>query len=100
VARLKHGFESPWATKLFLLAFFAPSLRTLWVAVYSSIPRIGVFLYMIDQVSKSLRPVTVLAGIGNRGQKVIETVYPRLIAGTENAPAGTAAGRAQTFAQP
>ena len=63
---------------------------TLWVAMYSSIASIGVFLYMIDHISRSLRPVIVLAAIGNVGQKVIETVYPRRVAGTQEVPAGSA----------
>jgi uncharacterized membrane protein len=59
------------------------------VAMYSSIVSIGVFLYLIDHLSKSMRPVIVLTGIGNLGQKVIETVYPRLVVGTQDAPAGS-----------
>ena len=60
------------------------------VAMYSSIASIGVFLYMIDHISKSLRPVIVLTAIGNHGQEVIENFYPRLVAGTEDVPAGAA----------
>jgi uncharacterized membrane protein len=63
---------------------------SLWVAVYGSVASIGVFLYMIDKVGKSLRPVSILTGIGNEGQKVIEEVYPRLVAGTEDTPTNVA----------
>jgi uncharacterized membrane protein len=59
---------------------------SLWAGVYSSIASIGVFLYMIDHVGKSLRPVAVLTRIGNEGQAVIEDVYPRLIEGTQVTP--------------
>ena len=54
---------------------------SVWLGVYSSVACIGVFLYMIDQVGKGLRPVSVLTGIGTRGQAVIEAVYPQPVAG-------------------
>jgi uncharacterized membrane protein len=63
---------------------------SLWVAVYGSVACIGVFLYMIDKVGKSLRPVAILTAIGNEGQKVIEQVYPRRIAGTQDTPTNVA----------
>jgi uncharacterized membrane protein len=56
------------------------------LAVYSSVASIGIFLYMIDRVGKSLRPVAILTGIGKVGQDVIEHVYPRRLDATENAP--------------
>ncbi len=49
---------------------------SVWVAGYSSVASIGVFLYMIDKVGKSLRPVTILTMIGRQGHDVIEDVYP------------------------
>ena len=51
---------------------------SVWLAVYSCVACIGVFLYMIDHVGKGLRPVSVLARIGTQGQAVIQAVYPRL----------------------
>jgi len=63
---------------------------SLWVAVYSSVGCIGVFLYLIDRVGKSLRPVSVLTGVGSAGQVVIEVVYPRSVAGTEDTPTNVA----------
>jgi len=63
---------------------------SLWVAVYSSVACIGVFLYLIDRIGKSLRPVTVLTRVGSAGQEVIEDVYPRLVAGTEDTPTNIA----------
>lgn len=50
---------------------------SMWLAVYSSIASIAVFLYMIDHVGKALRPVSILSGIGSKGQMVIEDVYPQ-----------------------
>lgn len=63
---------------------------SLWVAVYSSVGCIGVFLYLIDRIGKSLRPVTVLTRVGSAGQEVIEDVYPRPLAGTRDTPTNVA----------
>jgi len=63
---------------------------SLWVAVYSSVICIGLFVYMIDHTGKSLRPVSVLTLVGNQGQKVIREVYPRPVAGTEDTPTNVA----------
>jgi uncharacterized membrane protein len=57
---------------------------SLWVAVYSNVFCIGLFIYMIDRVGKSLRPVSVLTLVGSAGQEVIREVYPRPVAGTED----------------
>ena len=56
---------------------------SLWVAVYSSVACIAVFLYMIDHVGKGLRPVSILTALGNAGQKVLEAVYPLPLVGTD-----------------
>ena len=40
---------------------------SLWVAVYGSVACIGLFIYMIDHVGKSLRPVSVLTRRRQRG---------------------------------
>ena len=50
---------------------------SMWLAVYSSVLSIAVFLYMIDHVGKALRPVIVLSTIGRMGQAVVEDVYPQ-----------------------
>ena len=57
------------------------------LATYLSVASIGVFLYMIDRVGKSLRPVSILTSIGKVGHDVIEHVYPHPVA----AVAGTSA---------
>jgi len=59
---------------------------SLWLGVYSSLACIGVFLYMIDHVGKSLRPVSVLTRVGSAGQAVIQDVYPRPVEGTQDTP--------------
>lgn len=63
---------------------------SVWVAVYSSLLSIGVFLYMIDHVGKSLRPVSILTRIGSTGQAVIHSVYPRPFAGEVDAATNVA----------
>jgi len=52
--------------------------------MYSSMACIGIFLYMIDHVGKSLRPISLMNLIGNHGQKVILDVYPHPFTETEN----------------
>jgi uncharacterized membrane protein len=64
-----------------------------WVAVYSSVISIGVFLYMIDHVGKSLRPVSVLTSAGSSGLKVIQDVYPQPFAGVWDTPTNVALAR-------
>jgi uncharacterized membrane protein len=49
---------------------------SLYIAVYSCLASIGIFLYMIDHVGKSLRPISLLNLIGTRGQEVLMDVYP------------------------
>jgi uncharacterized membrane protein len=67
---------------------------SVWLAVYSSVACIGVFLYMIDHVGKGLRPVSVLTTVGTRGQEVVKAVYPRLVAGTVDARTNVPLARA------
>jgi len=62
-----------------------------WIAIFSSVAAIAVFLYMLDRVGKSLRPVIVLTMVGNAGRKVIEEVYPHLLDGADQAVAEAAA---------
>jgi uncharacterized membrane protein len=56
------------------------------LAMYTSVASIGVFLYMIDTVGKSLRPVSILTSIGRVGQDVIDDVYPHGVSATGNVP--------------
>src|SRR5438552_8906527 len=51
-------------------------LATAMVVVLTIIS-ICVFLFVVENVSKQLRPVTVMADIGSEGLEVIRTVYPR-----------------------
>ena len=51
-------------------------LATAMVIVLTIIS-ICVFLFVVENVSKQLRPVTVMADIASEGLEVIRTVYPR-----------------------
>jgi uncharacterized membrane protein len=57
---------------------------SLVIAIFSSLACIAVFLYMIDNVGKSLRPISLLNLVGNRGQKVIMDEYPHHFSATED----------------
>jgi uncharacterized membrane protein len=50
---------------------------TAYLAAYSSLACLGLFLYMIDHVGKALRPSGALWSVARLGRSVIETVYPR-----------------------
>jgi uncharacterized membrane protein len=69
---------------------------SLWIAVYSSLACIGIFLYMIDNVGKSLRPISLLNLIGSKGQQVIMDVYPQPLSETNDIAARTLEVKEQT----
>jgi len=49
---------------------------TAHLAAYSCLASLGVFLYLIDHVGKSLRPSGALWAVARLGRRVIESVYP------------------------
>jgi uncharacterized membrane protein len=53
---------------------------TAYLAAYGCLASLGVFLYLIDHVGKSLRPSGALWAVAWLGRKVIENVYPRRLA--------------------
>jgi uncharacterized membrane protein len=59
---------------------------TAYLAAYSCLASLGVFLYMIDHVGKSLRPSGALWVVGWVGRKVIASVYPLRLAETQEPP--------------
>jgi len=63
---------------------------SVWVAVYSCVVCIVLFVYMIDNVGKSLRPISFLTRIGGVGQAVINEVYPHAITETADVPTNVA----------
>jgi uncharacterized membrane protein len=71
-------------------------LLTVHVAAYSCLASLGVFLYLIDHVGKSLRPSGALATVASWGRQVIRSVYPmRLgdLANTGQPPAAAFKGQ-------
>jgi uncharacterized membrane protein len=50
---------------------------TAYLAAYSSLACLGVFLFLLDHVGKALRPSGALWTVARLGRKVIEAVYPR-----------------------
>jgi uncharacterized membrane protein len=50
---------------------------TTQVAAYGFMVSLGVFLYLIDQVGKSLRPSGALGAVARIGLQVLEDVFPR-----------------------
>jgi len=45
------------------------------------------FLYLIDYAARMLRPVSIVARVGEQGLAVIESVYPHVVTGPDN-PSG------------
>jgi uncharacterized membrane protein len=66
-------------------------LLTIYLAGYGSLASLGVFLYLIDHVGKSLRPSGALWAVASAGRKVIASVYPRQLGERPNAAQAPAA---------
>ncbi len=47
-----------------------------WIAVFLGLVSILVFLYLIDYAARFLRPVSIVAKVGEFGVAVIQSVYP------------------------
>ena len=58
----------------------AVPLLTAYLAAYSCLASLGVFLYLIDHVGKALRPSGALWAAASLGRDVIESVYPSCLA--------------------
>jgi uncharacterized membrane protein len=59
---------------------------TAHIAAYSCLASLAVFLYLIDHVGKALRPSGALWAVAWQGREVIESVYPRGVAGSQGPP--------------
>jgi uncharacterized membrane protein len=55
-------------------------LLTTHLAAYSCLASLGVFLYLIDHVGRSLRPSGALWAVASLGREVLDSVYPRHLA--------------------
>ena len=69
----------------------AVPLPTAHVAAYASLVNLGVFFYLIDHLGRALRPSGALRAVAWLGFSVIESVYPRPLAGSREKPAPEAA---------
>jgi uncharacterized membrane protein len=58
----------------------AVPLLTAHAAAYGCLASLGVFLFLIDHVGKSLRPSGALRAVAWLGREVIRSVYPRRLA--------------------
>ena len=68
---------------------------TAHLSAYLCLLSVGVFLFLIDHVGKTLRPSGALQAVARRGHAEIQSVYPRRLSGQqeaghrpENAPGG------------
>jgi uncharacterized membrane protein len=61
-------------------------LVTSYLAAYGFIINLGLFLYLIDFIGKSLRPSSALRKVARFGREVIRSVYPRLLDEKDSAP--------------
>jgi uncharacterized membrane protein len=50
------------------------------VAIGASLASMIAFVHLIDHMAKRLRPVSVLSWVGANGARVVESIYPRLLA--------------------
>jgi uncharacterized membrane protein len=60
-------------------------LFTTRLAAYCCLASLGVFLYLIDHVGKTLRPSGALRAVARLGRAVIEDVYPRRLTEAQKA---------------
>jgi uncharacterized membrane protein len=57
---------------------YAPMVE-MQVSIWSSLVCVCAFLYLVNRMAKSFRPVTVLTGVASSGAEVIRHVYPHLL---------------------
>jgi uncharacterized membrane protein len=90
-------FQSPatkYSLSLFVFSFTftlgallrikgAVPMLTANAAAYFCILSMGVFIFLVDNVGRSLRPSGALSLVAKMGKKVIQNVYPRVLAGSQ-----------------
>jgi uncharacterized membrane protein len=59
-----------------------------YASAYLCLICLGVFLFLIDHVGKTLRPSGALRAVASLGREVIQSVYPRLLSGQQGAVQG------------
>ena len=60
-------------------------MLTAYVACYSCVLSLGVFIYLVDEVGRALRPSGALTLVARMGRDVIKNVYPRLLSNLSGA---------------
>jgi uncharacterized membrane protein len=65
----------------------AVPLLTAEIAAYSSAACLALFIYLIDRVSKLLRPTGALKSVASQAHEVINVVYPRRLSDSPGKPA-------------
>jgi uncharacterized membrane protein len=71
-------------------------LLTTSLAAYGCLANLGVFLYLINHVGRSLRPSGALWAVGSLGRDVIETVYPERLSESQHTTPAPAPGLRET----
>jgi uncharacterized membrane protein len=64
----------------------AVPLLTAYLGAYSCLASLAVFLFLIDHVGKALRPSGALWAVASMGREVVESVYPKRLAKSPDAP--------------
>lgn len=57
-------------------------MLTAYIACYCCVLSLGVFIYLVDEVGRALRPSGALTLVARLGRDVIKNVYPRLLSGS------------------
>lgn len=95
IARTFRDRVTKFALGFFVFTYML-SLAVLWriddrvpqlplmAVVFTTLTSIPVFLYLIDRLGKSLRPVTVVTQVAAEGLQAIEAMYPHQVSGADN----------------
>ena len=86
-----------WSLGLFVFAFIlsvgvlgriedTPPQLLILLTIVGCLTSIGAFLYLVDYMMRTLRPAGILGKIGLEATSVIESSYPRMLAGPDGVP--------------
>jgi uncharacterized membrane protein len=79
-------FTFVFATSALIRIGSTVPLLTAQIAAYGSAACLGLFLYLIDRVSKLLRPNGAVRSVAEEAQAVIDSVYPRQLDASPASP--------------
>ena len=89
-------FTFAFATSALIRIGDTVPLLTAEVAAYSAAACLGLFLFLIDRVSKLLRPSGALQSVAAKAHQVINSVYPRRLSESPGEPTESADVSGQT----